>query len=79
VPDRLRGRIFAFYDVVWQGSRLASIAAGGVLADAFGIRAVYLLGGLLLFAAGALGHNAEVTAAARFPERAASGWFRVAW
>ncbi|HEX2046132.1 MAG TPA: MFS transporter [Acidimicrobiales bacterium] len=55
VPDRLRGRIFAFYDVVWQGSRLVSIAAGGVLADAFGIRAVYLLGGLLLFAAGALG------------------------
>ncbi|MDQ3643493.1 MAG: MFS transporter [Actinomycetota bacterium] len=55
VPDRLRGRIFAFYDVVWQGSRLVSIAAGGVLADAFGIRAVYVLGGLLLFAAGGLG------------------------
>ena len=55
VPDRLRGRIFAFYDVVWQGSRLLSIAGGGVLADAFGIRAVYVLGGLLLFAAGGLG------------------------
>ena len=55
VPDRLRGRIFAFYDVVWQGSRMASIAVGGVLADAFGIRAVYVLGGLLLFAAGGLG------------------------
>lgn len=55
VADRLRGRIFAFYDVVWQGFRLMSIAAGGVLADAFGIRAVYLLGGLLLFAAGGLG------------------------
>lgn len=55
VPDRLRGRIFAFYDVVWQGARLASIAGGGVLADAFGIRSVYGLGGLLLFAAGGLG------------------------
>ena len=55
VPERLRGRIFAFYDVVWQGSRLVSIAAGGVLADAFGIRAVYVLGGLLLLAAGGLG------------------------
>ena len=55
VPERLRGRIFAFYDVVWQGSRLLSIAAGGVLADAFGIRAVYVLGGLLLLAAGGLG------------------------
>lgn len=55
VPDRLSGRIFAFYDVVWQGSRLVSIAAGGFLADAFGIRSVYVLGGLLLFAAGVLG------------------------
>lgn len=68
VADRLRGRIFAFYDVVWQGFRLMSIAAGGVLADAFGIRAVYLLGGLLLFAAGGLGlallRGADLAAAA---------------
>jgi MFS family permease len=55
VPDRLRGRVFAFYDVVWQSSRLVSIAAGGMLADAFGIGAVYVFGGALLFAAGALG------------------------
>ena len=55
VPDRLRGRVFAFYDVVWQGARLVSIAGGGLLADAVGIRAVYLLGGLLLLAAGGLG------------------------
>ncbi len=48
VPERLRGRIFAFYDVVWQAARLASIAVGGV-------RAVYVLGGALLLAAGALG------------------------
>jgi len=40
VPDRIRGRVFAFYDVVWQSARLASIGAGGVLADAAGIRAV---------------------------------------
>lgn len=68
VPDRLRGRIFAFYDVVWQGSRLVSIAAGGFLADIFGIRAVYLLGGLLLLAAGGLGltrlREADLAAAA---------------
>lgn len=32
LPDRIRGRIFAFYDVVWQGSRLVSIAGGGILA-----------------------------------------------
>lgn len=63
VPDRLRGRVFAAYDVVWQSSRLISIAGGGVLADAFGIRAVYALGGVLLLAAGALG-LARVPAAA---------------
>jgi MFS family permease len=55
VPDRLRGRVFAGYDVVWQAARLVSIGAGGLLADHLGIRAVYLLGGTLLLAAGALG------------------------
>lgn len=55
VPDRVRGRVFAFFDVVWQTSRLVSIGVGGILADALGIRAVYVLGGVLLLAAGALG------------------------
>lgn len=55
VPDRVRGRVFAFFDVVWQSSRLVSIGVGGVLADAVGIRAVYVLGGALLVAAGCLG------------------------
>jgi len=55
VPDRLRGRVFAFYDVVWQTGRLASIAAGGILADLLGITAVYLIGAALLICAGLLG------------------------
>lgn len=55
VPDRLRGRIFAFYDMVWQSARLASLGLGGVLADALGVRAVYVLGGVLLLGAGVLG------------------------
>lgn len=55
VPDRLRGRVFTFYDVVWQSARLVSIAGGGLLADRIGIRAVYLLGGGLLLVAGAVG------------------------
>ena len=55
VPDRLRGRVFAFYDVIWQAARLVSIGVGGVLADAVGVVAVYWAGGLLLLAAGALG------------------------
>lgn len=55
VPDRLRGRVFAFYDVVWQAGRLLSIGLGGVIADGFGITAVYWTGGVLLLGAGCLG------------------------
>lgn len=55
VPDDRRGRVFAFYDVVWQTGRLASIGVGGVLADAFGITAVYYLGGALLIVAASVG------------------------
>ena len=58
VPDRLRGRVFAFYDVVWQTARLASIGIGGILADQFGIGAVYFMGGGRLVAAGTLGLTA---------------------
>jgi len=54
-PDRFRGRIFAFYDIVWQTGRLISIGAGGILADQLGIRGVYIMGGLLLLAAGTAG------------------------
>jgi len=38
VPDQIRSRVFAFYDVVWQTARLASIELEGVLADAYGSR-----------------------------------------
>jgi MFS family permease len=55
VPDHSRGRAFAFFDVVWQVGRLASIALGGVLADGLGVRGVYVLAGILLVGAGAAG------------------------
>ncbi len=55
VPDELRGRAFAGFDVLWQTGRLLSLLGGGLLADAVGIQAVYLLGGLLLVAAAAVG------------------------
>ncbi|GAC1608269.1 MAG: MFS transporter [Mycobacteriales bacterium] len=55
VPEDLRGRAFAGFDVVWQTGRLLSLLGGGLLADTEGIRAVYLLGGLLLLAAAAVG------------------------
>src|SRR5215472_15580738 len=50
VPDRLRGRVFSAFDLIWQSMRLASLLLGGLLADAAGIRAVYYLGGVLLAA-----------------------------
>lgn len=54
-PAAVRGRVFALFDVLWQGARLVSLAAGGLMADAFGVRAVYVAGGVLLVAACAVG------------------------
>jgi MFS family permease len=51
VPGEARGRVFALYDILWNGARLVSLGLGGVLADTVGIRSVYLLGGFLLTAA----------------------------
>lgn len=62
VPAELRGRVFAFYDVMWNSARLVSLGAGGILADAIGIRAVYLTGGILLLAASAVGFAGPVDA-----------------
>jgi len=53
--DRLRGRVLASMDLLWQTGRLASLGVGGLLADTVGISAVYLLGGVLLLVAAAYG------------------------
>jgi predicted MFS family arabinose efflux permease len=53
-PDA-RGRVFASFDAIWQLGRLLSLAAGGVIADAIGITAVYGIGGVLLLLAGGAG------------------------
>jgi MFS family permease len=55
VPDRLRGRVFSAFDLIWQSMRLASLLLGGLLADTAGIRAVYYTGGALLAAAALAG------------------------
>ncbi len=55
VPDQLRERAFAGFDMLWQTGRTLSLLGGGLLADLAGTRAVYLLGGLLLLAAAAVG------------------------
>jgi hypothetical protein len=53
--DRLRGRVLASMDLLWQTGRLASLGVGGVLADTVEIQAVYLLGGVLLLVAAEYG------------------------
>jgi MFS family permease len=55
VPTEARGRVFASFDLLSQLGRLASLIMGGIFADAFGIAAVYYLGGALLFLAALLG------------------------
>jgi MFS family permease len=55
VAAETRGRAFAFYDVLWNGARLLSLAAGGVLADLVDVRAVFVVSAVLLFAAAAVG------------------------
>ena len=55
VPAETRGRAFAFYDVLWNGARLLSLAVGGVLVDIVDIRLVYVISAILLLAAAAVG------------------------
>src|SRR5262249_2160831 len=77
VPDRLRGRVFSAFDLIWQSMRLASLLLGGLLADIAGIRAVYYTGGALLAAASfvglALAGSAATPAAAQRPAATALG------
>ena len=54
-PPAVRGRVFAAFDLLWQLGRLASLVAGGVLADTAGIGAVYIAGAALLAAAALIG------------------------
>ncbi|MGI8795382.1 MAG: MFS transporter [Acidimicrobiia bacterium] len=62
VASERRGRTFALFDLLWNSARLVSLGLGGVLADAAGIRAVYLLGGALLLAAAAVGFTGPARA-----------------
>jgi MFS family permease len=55
VPEENRGGGFALLDVTWQSARLLSIAAGGAIAAAIGIRPLFLAGGCLLVLAGGVG------------------------
>ena len=54
-PERMRGRVLATMDLLWQTGRLASLALGALVAQTLGIGSVYLIGGLLLLAASCYG------------------------
>ena len=71
VPDENRGRVFSVFDLVWHACRLVSIAIGGVLADVYGISAVYYAGGSLLLLAALTGIGA-LRQGSR-PDRSAAG------
>jgi MFS family permease len=58
VPEQMRGRVFAAFDLIWQAMRLASLLLGGLLADTVGISAVFYIGGVLLLAAALAGATA---------------------
>jgi MFS family permease len=55
VPDAVRGRVFTLLDVTWNAMRLISLAVGGVVVDAIGIRPLFWGGGMLLVVTGATG------------------------
>lgn len=55
VPGRVRGRVFALFDVLWNSARLVSLGLGGLAADLLGIRAIYFAGGVVLVLAAAVG------------------------
>ena len=55
VPDRVRGRVFTLLDASWSAMRLLSLAFGGLVVEAFGVRPLYWGSGALLAVAGVLG------------------------
>lgn len=67
VPADTRGRAFAFYDVLWNGARLLSLAAGGMLVDIIDVRLVYVISAILLLAAATVGLTTRLEPTATGP------------
>ena len=55
VPPETRGRALALFDLLWNAARLTSLGLGGLIAETFGIRTVYVGSGVLLLAAATYG------------------------
>jgi len=52
VPDEMRGRTSAANNALMTGAQLISMAAAGLLADALGVKVVFLLSGAIVMLAG---------------------------
>jgi MFS family permease len=52
VPDEMRGRTGSANNALITTAQLVSMAVAGVLADAFGARNVFVIGGILVSLAG---------------------------
>ena len=63
VPRQVRGRASAYFDVIWNATRLVSLAAGALLTDTIDVRWVYLAAAALLIAAAAIGLTADIDVA----------------
>ena len=59
VPRQIQGRATAFFDVIWNATRLISLAAGALLTDTINVRWVYLVAAALLITAAAIGLTAD--------------------
>ncbi len=55
VPDTVRGRVFAWLDVVWNVMTIVSLGWGAWLAERAGVEVVYYVGGSLLVISGLAG------------------------
>lgn len=55
VPDAMRGRVFAWLDVVWNAMKIVSLGLGAWLAERASVEVVYYLGGSLLITSGIVG------------------------
>ena len=68
VPPETRGRTIAFFDIVWNATRLVSLAAAAILADSVDVRWVYVAAASLLVAAAAIGLTTNFETGCEPPE-----------
>ncbi len=60
--------------MLWNSSRLVSLAVGGVVTELLDVRIVYIVAGLLLFGAAAVGLTAQLEPVSKeLTERRATG------